>query len=498
MYNSHIIDFIQGLSAIEIRNVEEHLLKSKALFEKEGLEGMELKLFKFLIANKDLAITDETIVSETGSKRVSDLKNNLFEKVLEAITSDKSIRNTELFDENETIFFTLKKRLLACRISIRLKNQKKIRAISELLDEIISKAKVYEMYEIIQEALSLKKYFTGIRLGQEEFDNIGKELEFYDYCQKSLKKAHDNYYRLILNAGFIKTLSNKEIKNGLSLSIKEMESDYKKTKSEQINYYIHILRFEYYEKEKNYKKAIDECNKLISVLKRSKAIYRKERMGFVHDNLSLYKTHLQNYSGAIKDAKHAQSFYFENSLNYAISKEQEFYAHFFQDDFNKANRCLIELLNHPTVDTGQFRKSKFVYYQACTLFQEKEFHSSVKLLNESLEIEKDKTRWNIALRILQIMIFIETNKIDQASSSLEALRKHVSRTEKTDEINERTSLIVKLLREIEKDGFEYCSSNIAAEKIMKQLHEKEGPTSWEHYSPELIKFHDWLAKRRKK
>ncbi|MCW3082706.1 MAG: hypothetical protein JWP12_72 [Bacteroidetes bacterium] len=496
MANPHLINFIQGLSPVEIRLVEDHLNKTQALFDHNNKDGlMEIKLFKYIVANKKENITDDLIASETGTKRVSDLKNNLFSKVLESLTLDKYITNSSLFNENDSIHFILKKKLLACRISIRSISEGKTETIDELLNDIIAKAKEFELYEVLIEALHVKKYFRGIRAGLQAFEKINDELPFYEYCHKASVNANDNYYRLILNNDFIKTLSNSEADKHLNKSIKEMELDYKKTKSEQINYYLHILRFALAERQKDYEAAIGYCNKLIAMLKKHKSIYRNERMGFVYTNLVQYKTFLGKYADALKDARKSQSYYLEDSFNLAVAKEQEFYTNFYNEDYRQANVCLNFILNHSSIDTGEFRKSKFIYYQACVLFAEKNHTGALRLLNESLEIEKDKTRWNISLRILNIMIYIEKDKIDEAVASLESLRKYMERTGKTDEVSERNVMIVKLLRELEKNGFKYDPKNAGAKKMLEQLSEKNTATSWEHYSSELIKFHQWLENR---
>jgi tetratricopeptide (TPR) repeat protein len=150
------------------------------------------------------------------------------------------------------------------------------------------------------------------------------------------------------------------------------------------------------------------------------------------------------------------------------------------------------MLEHSMADTGGYRKSKFIYYEACILFATKQFKEALQLLNKSLEIEKDKTGWNIALRILNIMVFIELSKINEASRSLEALRKYMERLTKSDEVKERDILIIKLLREIEKDGFRFDPKNANAAKMLKELSEKDKTTSWNYYTPELIPFHEWV------
>jgi len=498
MANLHIISFIKGLSSAETRLVEDYLNKTQSLFESDNHEGMEVKLFKYLIAHKEDNISDEEIAKETGSKRVTDLKNNLFSKVLEALSQDKYITNPDHFDLNDNVNFTLRKKLFLCKIFLRTTNPNKTETIKELLNEITEKAAQFELYDILAESLNTKKYFIGIRTGLKEFNQINEEVKFAYYCYQALIDANDSYYKLILNEEFVKTLSKSEVDKHLKASIKQMETDYKKTKSENINYYLHILRFAFCENQKDYQTAIKYCNKLLSIVKNNKAIYRNERVGFAHTNLSQYKTFLKHYPEALKDAKKSQQYYREDSFNHAISKQLEFYINFYNRSYSDANKCLNALMSHSRIDTGEFRRSKYTYYRACVFFAEKDFREALLLLNESLEIEKDKSRWNISLRILNIMIYIEMNKIDEAFTHVESLRKYIERTSKTDEISPRDVLIVKLLRELEKEGFEYDPENKNASKMLKALSEKDSDTSWKYFSSELIPFHEWLLKKAKK
>lgn len=457
---------------------------------------MELQLFKYLTKNNKQEISNEMLIAATGTKRVTDLKNNLFSKAMEVITSEKLITNRNIFNDYDISVFQLKKKLLAFKVSSRSQNQGKTETLNVWLDNIIEKAKELESYDTLVEALTAKKYFKGIRMGLKEFEKLNDELEFYDYCCKAVFRSTDNYYRLILNNDFVKTFSNHAADKHIEDSIAQMEQDVKKTKSEQVYYYLYIMRFAAAERKKNYSKAIDYCTQLIARLSKSKVIYRNERMGFAYTNLSQYRTFNGDYLGAIKDAKKSQKYYLENSFNYAISKEQEFHANFYYGSYTDAKKCLIELLEHPTIDTGQFRKSKFIYYQACTFFAERQFSGALRLLNEALEIEKDKTRRNVSIRILIIMIFLELNKIDQASIAVEALRKHVGRNKKEDQLSPRDIDIVKLLRELEKEGFEFKKRNPSASQLLKKLSEKNNESSWEHYNSELIKFHEWVQQKK--
>lgn len=497
MANTHINQLIQSLSSAEIKIVDDYLQKLKPLFDNKGEEIKELKLFKLLTNNKDKVITDADIVKETNTKHVTSLKRNLYHKVLEAFSFDKHITNTNLFNDYDITSFTLKKKLLIFKVLLRSSNQGKTEALYELLNEIIDTAKEYQLYEVLTEALTLKKYFSGIRSGIQNFDELNKEIAFYDYCLKAAQSANDCYYRLILNTHFIKSLSKKELDKYLDICIKQMESDYKKTKSEYINYYLHIIYYAMCERRKEYIKAIEYCNKIISLLKKSKVIYRKERMGFALDNISQLRTYIGDYGAAALDAKKAQEYYIKNSFESIISKGQEFYAYIYSGNNHKALSCSEELLEHSLIDTGQFRKSKYVYYKSCVLFALKDYRGALDLLKISLEIERDKARWNISLRILNIMLFIELNRIDEASRSLESLRRYMERTAKEEEVKPRDILIAKLLREMEKDGFNYNFKNTKVADMLKELSAKDLPTSWEHYTTELIPFHKWLEGKKK-
>lgn len=498
MATTYINQLIQNLSGSEIKIIEDYFQKLKPLFGgNEGDELKELKLFKLLTANKNVVISDAEILEKTQTARVNMLKNNLLEKVFEALTFDKHITNTNIFNEYDIITFRLKKKLLVFKILFRSLNQGKTEALYEVLNQIIDTAKEYEVYDVLIEALTTKKYIKGIRLGINEFNKINEEIIFFEQCQKAVNYAADCYYRLILNNDFVKSLSGKDLDNHFQLSIQQMESDYKKIKSEQINFYLYILYFALFERRKDYLKAIEYCTKLIALLKKNKVIYRKERIGMVLDNLSQFKTHMGNYKEAAIDARKAQEYYIENSFNYFTSKQQEFYAHMYNNDAPQALRCTEELLAQPLGDTGEFRKSKYVYFQSSVLFASKNYKAALDLLKMSLEIEKDKTRWNISLRVLNIMLFIEMDKISEAERSLESLRKYMERATKSDEISPRDVLIVKVLRELEKENFEFRSKNDAVQKMLKELSEKDTPLSWEHYSAELIPFHKWLEGKRK-
>ncbi len=179
-------------------------------------------------------------------------------------------------------------------------------------------------------------------------------------------------------------------------------------------------------------------------------------------------------------------------INYSIAKEHEFYADFYNQNYDAAENDLDNLAK----TTGNSEnESKYLYYRACVAFMQKDYRGASSLLNEAFVKEKDKKDTNTHLRILDIMISIEYERIDKASSSIEALRKYIARKGKTTEFTQRDIFILRLLRELEKNGFKYDADDVAITEMIKQLSDKKSSIAWKYFSEELIPFHKWLISR---
>ncbi|MBN8697055.1 MAG: hypothetical protein J0L87_11035 [Bacteroidetes bacterium] len=488
-------DLVKFLSKDEQEIVLSYLNTIKPIGLNKKKNYKEKELFELFNKPEAHSLTQQELRKKLKIDRIDMLKSNLFTKVVEAITFEKHINNQKIFSRNDSIIFSLKKEMLAIRILYRNITKNKSEPLFAWLENLIHKAIEHEVYDVVIEALLLKKYSISLRKGIKEFDKINSKIEHFRYCNTALYNATDDYTKLILNNEFQEHYSLEEIKTLLKSAIIRLEKDYKSTGSEQINYYLQILLLANYEKEKKYRNAIAQCKKIIALLKKNSIIFRQERVGFVLDHMSQFQVYISEYSKAAISALKAQSYYLENSFFTLVSKEQEFYAHFYDGNLIKANICTNILLNHPLADTGEFRKAKFIYYKACILFEEKEYATAWKILKNNLEIEKDKNRWNISLRILCIQLFIELKKLDEATRGIEALRKHISRQSKNNTIRERDHIILNCLKELEKNGYNFNAKNFRLKILLKELTGERKKNHWEHYSHELVKFHTWLESK---
>ena len=423
------------------------------------------------------------------------LKSRALDQISDILTSDYHIHTKGNFAIHDQTLLLLKKKMLLARVISKSLTQNKLVPFKILLNIIISEAEKNEVYEVLTEALSLKKYIFALKAGVKEFQKIDKKITYFEMCQKRIYNAGNCYYNIVINSSQLRFKNDKAFHNYIIKTIRLLKMDYQKYKSQQINYYLHIILMFYFEINKKYQRSAKYCKTLLSIVKQSPVVYREERLGNALINLSQYRTFTRNYNEAVRYAKEAQKHYIVNSNSYLISKEQEFTIYFYHNKYEKAAECMEQLMSHKIADSGHFIGARYIYYNAVLLFAQNKHKQSLILLNRSLEIEKDKSRWNISVRIMNIMLCIELNMINDASRLLESLRKYVERHKNTADIKQRDILIVKTLRELEKEGFNYTAKNKSVSKMLKELSQKNKPISWEHYSPELIPFHEWLEKK---
>jgi len=425
------------------------------------------------------------------------IKSRIFEMSLDALMMDENYLSTSFCDFDQK-HFQLKKQMLQCKILHLNSSKSKTEVIDHILSDLIKTAEKYEVYPVLIEALTFKKYLHFARVYKSYFERIDKKIAFYERCNKAMYEATDRYYWFILDIEGIKTRSRQELFAFLISSIKKMKSDYRKTKSQQINYYLQLFNLMLFEFKKEYTSTIKQCKKILELMQRHPCIYRKKRAGFMYDNLSYYSIFLNRGREAVSFIQKAKGYFSPDSIDMMICNEIEFGVFFYNKKFNQAESIAEHLLTYPTSFTGLFKKAKYTFYKACVHFEQLEFNKAMKLLLEPLEIEKDKSEWNIVIRIFTIMLYIELNKISDASRTLEALRKYLDRNKQNDKIKKRDHLITKCLRELERNDFEYEAGNKTLDNMLTQLAAKNSDVAWEYFSPELIPFHKWVLRGKKK
>lgn len=485
MAHSFIDNFLGNLQAEEKKAVGRYLRNNISNAE----ESKTMEVFEQLSEGKPVQYKNPIALNK--------IKSRIFEMSLDALMMNEDYLSVT-FCEFDQIYFELRKQMLQCKILNLNLTKSKTEVIDHLLNNTIRTAEKYEAFPILIEALTFKKYFHFTRAYTLHFEKVDKKIVFYESCNKAMYNATDYYYRFVLDIEGIKSRSKQELFSYLTSSIKKMKADYLTTGSQQVNYYLQLFYLIQFEYKKNYSATINQCKKIIQLMQKHPCTYREKRVGFMYDNLSYYSIFLGKKKEAESYIQKAKKHFGSDSIDMMICNEIEFNVYFYNKNFIQAESQIDHLLTYPNPFSGLFRKAKYTFYKACVYFEKKEFRKALNLLLKPLEIEKDKSEWNIVVRIFTIMLHIELNKTSDASRTLEALRKYLDRNKLDEKIKKRDHLIVKCLRELEKNDFDYTPGNKNVTAILKQLAAKNSAVSWEYFSPELIPFHEWLLKKAKK
>lgn len=485
---------LHSLSRAQIRLLRNYL----TCFSSRGeSEAKTLLLVEFLLKSTSCVPTVEDcsmVVYDTpADAKILKLKSRLKGKILDSLLLDINLDKKALLDKSELMTVKLRKKIAQLNYLFFKHGAKPL--VKQMLDEIVVLSKQYEYYSGLVEALRFKKNFKGFRIGEKEFFTIKKEMEFYVACSNAVTKAQDCYYLMIMRTNFQANVNPKSIQSFLRESIGDLKKEYEYTQSANVGYYLKYLEQSYFENSKDYYSAREACLEQLAIVNNNVSVYRKQRVGIIYDNLAQYDILLGQYERAINNAVAAQKHFIKKSTNYFVSKEVEFYALFYSGLYARAKSASSVLLSAVPFQSGDFRNAKYSFFRANVLFIQGEVREAFKLLNKKLELSKDKSGWEIAIRILTVMCHIEQEDYDYVTQLIDSLRRHIDRQGKQSEIKERDKLIVKVLQQMSKRGFAQGQVSEKEIHLLRQLAGNDKKCKWEPLTPELIPFHEWAVKK---
>ena len=165
-------------------------------------ENQSLKLLLLLQKDKAKKLNTEKLIEKlypqnaNGAKAFRMLKERLKFKIFEYLTLDINIENKLELEELELVSIQLRKKMSQFYfLSISKSNSP---FADELLDDIINKAKEFEAFQILTEALYIKKYRSAYNAGEKEYNRYSYEIEKYEESLKSIHIASDVFFKMYL------------------------------------------------------------------------------------------------------------------------------------------------------------------------------------------------------------------------------------------------------------------------------------------------------------
>jgi hypothetical protein len=458
---------------------------------KDESKGKGIQLVESVISDPTCSFKDLQIVlyGKENYHAFNKLLNRTKDKIYEVLLFDQNLTKHYYSERNRAVF-DIRKKLLQSEILL-------LREINDDLDafqnKIISKAKEYEIYDSLIEALHSKQRFMVLNGGKKIVEKIEKEIQYFEKSRLKVQRTRNTWIRI--GAIISQSTSPKDYLNILIEQIKIVKQDYEETNSATIGYYYFFMDVEWHQINHLYKEAETILYRLLKLLISNVSIYTKERHSNILVNLANNEIHLQDFTTAIVNINLAQKYFDSKSANLNVAKEVEFFARFYKNELKESEAIISEIYNSSRSNNTPFLYSKHAYLYASLLTLKGDFNKSNELLLDVKEIEKDKEGWNVGKRILSIINRIELNDFENVDLKVLSFEKFIKRILKFRHVRKRDVIIVRILLKLINESFDFEKVFHQRKKYFELLESSDPEYGWKIKSPELIVFHEWFKRK---
>ena len=253
-----------------------------------------------------------------------------------------------------------------------------------------------------------------------------------------------------------------------------------------ISYYCYLslksTLFEHTKKYNDFKEILIEC---ISFNEKNPLIADNNRKALPYIKLSYAHLHLKDYGMAIAIANQIENLIIHRPHNWSALLCVKCYSWLYRGELSNINEIIksnplimVKPKNHNERIINYLLSAKYYY--------ESEFKKSLAKIDALDMFFDNKYEYNSRLRIFEILIYLETQRIDIAIAKLEALRKHLSKYEAP----QRVQATYKILHQLELQSFDFGRKNEEIEALLIDL---EAKSPWSPFSLEAVRFDTWGA-----
>lgn len=476
---------INKCSIEELRTLKEYFVKD------ENQNSKSFKLYEILCSNETLNYNEIQKYLYTGDNyhAFNKLLNRFEEKILDCISLDLSIRKTKSYNNRNRILFLLRKSLIQADI-LQLRGDRDYP--ESIYKKVINESRKLEFYDIeLQALLSYERLITAYTQKRIQLE---KQIRISQNCFDLLNKSRSEYNKIISKAN--KSINPIDYFNEIKLSVDKLSEYYSITNSALIGYYYFTLKVELEQNKADYKLAEKSLINLKEIILNHESVYTSNRYGTVLINLANNCLFLQKENEASQIGIESKKYFKGLSFTNLIVDEIIFFSYLYQEKIEESQSILEDMLQS-SFSQNKVLYNKFLYYKACLEFKNQNYLECRRILNEVDKNEFEKVDVYIFSRFLLLMLFVETNDLDQFELNLQALDKYIKRNKKKTENIERIKIVVKMLTILMNSNFSFMkiSNSNKFLKLFAQTELNAGDFSWKIKSPELIKFNKWIKSK---
>jgi hypothetical protein len=475
-------DLVSCMNNIEFNGFVSKIKQQKTT----GGSNTTVKLLEAIFEQPD--ITSENLGSKiygtNNTIALNKLSSRLIEKIDDLLILRENIENNNVYDYRAKSIFILGRQLLIAEI-IRFRGLLSLSI--DRINEVITKSKYYEHYDILIKALEIKRRWIYTSKNSVDKINLENEIELFNNARKMFKQSEKIYlyiYRMKYEN------YNVQSKKYLFRSINKLSQFYKITKSKQIKIILYYVKIQLSTFSAQYHKALEICKELCDYILLNQDLYSKQRYGNSLLNKGVIERFCFNFENSIQTILETKKYFTNFKYNNVIVYEELMLTYYFSGNLSKS-RYYLTLIERECLPNNFsfFNKVLYQYYYSILCFSSSEFEKISNLLQESFK-KSDSFYLNIECRILLSLLYIEKSKLDLADYEIENLRKYFSRFKSKYSNYHLKEIMIKILIKLSYYSYDF-KKVLANEKLnLIELNKNLNKFSFNNY--EMIIFHEWF------
>lgn len=476
-----VVSFILAMSKEELRLAKKYL----NFYQRDSNETQLSKLYHFLLQHPDTSTTRLYIELNESPKGLENILKRLLSKLEEMVMSEFNMGQQSVLNLRTKIDYEIRTKSLLAEVCLTRGLPK--HAI-RLIEGMLEKALHIEDYAHVNRLLNLKIQFYHHRNGNKDYQQLSSEISKYQSYDVMLAQTKE-----LFAAVSSKSTSYAVVEDYSELreAVATVERFYAITQSHTIAHYLYQLQFIYHSAISDYHHCLQAGFNLLRLDKQIDFLNTKQYMGISNLYIGSAYLGLGSYTESLQYLEIAQQHFYVGSFNYCLTEEVEFYAYFYNGDYDLAEKKINTIRDNPNYTKSNYMDNKKDYLYAYVLYALGKYDQAIRTINLLHEIPKDKTGWNIGIRYLQAMLAIEVNDYDLFMKNLRAYERDLMRIKKAKQIRPRENVIHRIFQTLGKEySFEKAKIKRADDLLLLQSTERG--LSWQVHSHELIPIDEWF------
>ena len=478
-----IYDIFKKLSHQEVRYIRHQINASSFEYDKVG------KLFELVTQyeEEEESFYAKELYGKEPDNTFRVTKSRLKRMLENVVLNDKSLSGYST--EITNIQLQLKKKLLQAEI---LLGRGAYDAGKNLLMQCISTSQKYLLYQEHFQAEFLMFRLSSIRIATKEFEQQTQLLKELNHKCSIINEALILYYHLS-NLLLHKSLSEEQLAEVRQQIDRVAAIAHENSHPLVLN--AHYLCEIYYLQVKgNFESALGFCEKYLELIQANPTYYTKQRLAGAYIQLSQVSLQLGETEKAQKYSEDAVKYFTPDEMNYLVVQELMFRIAFYAERYEDAQSCISRAFEHPQFQTSKMRAAQWNYFKICVLVKKGDFKNANRAFSDISALLSDKYGWNLYVRLLEIIILFELQLFDPLDARIQNMRQFLKRANKNSDLY-RFMLLLKILREWYKVGYDFAKARKTVLPILKEIKEYHETNPFRKSGFELIRFEKWFAQK---